>query len=234
LVCYSAVTRVEPAASNRIQGEEYGITLFCNRSRGALAAMAASSAGSSPPLPRFRAAAVAPGNAPLRVVGTRSAEQRRSASNGRLDSVLSDLSRHAGKARTDHALADLHSLSPAARISISRLTGKPLVLVDAVTRGDPRQLEAAMQQLGLERAARYSNDVGGWLPVDQLAAAAARDEVASIRAAMPHTSAAAGTVSTQGDFAQGSDAARAAYPTLTGTGDAARRRLPRTPPPSAP
>ena len=52
------------------------------------------------------------------------------------------------------------------------------------------QLKAALIGLGLERAAVYSNDVGGWLPVDRIEAAAARAEVHAIRAAMPRTRAA--------------------------------------------
>ncbi len=91
-----------------------------------------------------------------------------------------------------------------------------LVAVDATTRGDPEALEASLTALGLERPARYSNDVGGLLPVSQLAAAAARAEVVSIRAAMPR--ARAGAVTSQGDFAQRSSVVRTDYPTLLGTG----------------
>jgi hypothetical protein len=131
--------------------------------------------------------------------------------------VLADLSRHAGLAAPAHRLADLHSLSPAARFSISGATGTALVLIDAITRGDPQQLESALVSLGLERPAVYSNDVGGWLPIDQLEAAAARSEVLSIRAAMPRTRS-AGPVSTQGDYAQRSDVVRTTYPSLVGSG----------------
>ncbi len=92
----------------------------------------------------------------------------------------------------------------------------PLVLVDAVTRGDPQQLKAALVGLGLQRASVYANDVGGWLPVTQLEAATAREEVHSIRAAMPR--ARAGAVTSQGDYAQRSDVIRPTYSTLTGTG----------------
>ena len=102
-----------------------------------------------------------PGNARLYVVGSRSAQQRLSATAGKLDSVLADLSRHAELARPGHVLADLHSLSPAARFMQTSAAGAPLVLVDAVTRGDPQQLKSALESLGLERAAVYSNDVGG-------------------------------------------------------------------------
>jgi hypothetical protein len=71
-------------------------------------------------------------------------------------------------ARPDHRLADLHSLSPAARFAQSSATGTALILIEAVTRGDPQQLKSALVGLGLEHASIYSNDVGGWLPVDQI------------------------------------------------------------------
>ena len=61
----------------------------------------------------------------------------------------------------------------------------------------------------------YSNDVGGWLPVTQLEAAAARAEVHSIRAAMPRTR--SGAVTSQGDFVQHSER-RVRDNSLTGAG----------------
>ena len=184
---------------------------------GALAisvAMTASSAG-TPPFSALHAKAAA-GRAHLYAIGTRSAQQRQSATSAKLDSVLADLSRHAVQARPKHVLADLHSLSPAARFVLPSGSATALVLVDAVTRGDPQDLKAALVGLGLQHAAVYSNDVGGWLPVAQLEAAAARGEVAAIRAAMPHTR--TGPVATQGDFAQRSSVVRASFPTLIGTG----------------
>jgi hypothetical protein len=184
----------------------------------AAAAMSASAAVSAPP-PHgaLRSRAVPSGSAHLYAVGTRSLAQRQSAASGKLDAMLADLARHAGRARPDQQIADLHSLSPAARFSLSRSSGAALVLVDAVTLGDPEKLESALARLGLERAARYANDVGGWLPVDQLETAAARAEVLSIRAAMPRT-ASTGPVSTQGDYAQATSVVRASYPSLTGAG----------------
>ena len=138
----------------------------------------------------------------------------------KLDSVLADLARHASRVRPDHALGDLHALSPAARFTTSKSTAMPLVAIDAVTRGDAGDLEAALAGLGLEHPSVYSNDVGGWLPVSQLEAAAALGELAALRAAMPRTavSAQTGPVSPQGDFVQGSAALRTTYPTLTGAG----------------
>jgi len=159
---------------------------------------------------------LAPGTARLYIVGSRSAQQRHSAVAAKMDSILADLSRHAMLARPGHELTDLHVLSPAARFFQSVRSGTPLVLIDANTRGSPQQLETALVALGLERPAHYSNDVGGWLPVNQIEAAAARGEVLSIHASMPRTS--TGAVTSQGDFAQRSDVVRANNPTLTGAG----------------
>jgi hypothetical protein len=180
-----------------------------------LTVMAASSA--DPPLrlngPRPN---LTPGNARLYVIGSRSAQQRQSAVGAKLDSVLADLSRHAALARPGHVLADLHALSPAARFVQTEANATPLVLIDATTRGKPQQLHTAMVGLGLEGAAMYANDVGGWLPLDQIEAAAARGEVLSIRAAMPRTR--TGAVTSQGDYAQRSDVVRVDHPALTGAG----------------
>jgi hypothetical protein len=178
--------------------------------------MAASAAG---PLwrPNGLHPAVSAGAAHLVVVGTRSVAQRQSAANSKLDSMLSDLVRHASLARPDHLLADLHAISPAARFYEAPGSSTALVLVDATAMGDPQQLKLALLGLGLQHAAVYANDVGGYLPVAQIEAATARAELLSLRAAMPHTRA-VGLVATQGDYAQRSDVVRSDYPTLTGSG----------------
>ena len=180
-----------------------------------LAAMTASSGAARPPQYTLHAREV-PGPARLYAIGTRSIAQR-SGTAVKLDSALADLARHAPRARASHALADLHSLSPAARFVQSPSTGRPMIAIDAVTRGDPHALEAALVGLGLEHSAVYSNDVGGWLPVAQIETAAALGELLAMRAAMPRTSL-AGPVSTQGGYAQGSSALRSTYPTLDGSG----------------
>ena len=112
-------------------------------------------------------------------------------------------------------LLDLRSLNPAARFAQLQ-GGEPLVLIDAVTRGDPQQLKAALLSLGLRHPSVYSNDVSGWLPLTNIDAAAARAEVVSMRAAMSH--ARVGAVTSQGDFAQGSATARTTWPGLDGSG----------------
>jgi subtilisin family serine protease len=98
----------------------------------------------------------------------------------------------------------------------SAASAAPLVAVDAVTRGDPAHLRKVLVGLGMQRVAVYSNDVGGWLPVSQLRAAAALGELVSLRASMPRTRGV--TVTSQGDFAQRSDVVRANNPGLTGAG----------------
>jgi subtilisin family serine protease len=160
--------------------------------------------------------AVTAGGAALRAYGSRGSLPSRSAPAAKLDGALADLVRHADLARPDHLLYDLHAMSPAARFTQSSAAAAPLVLVDAVTAGDPQRLAGALIALGLQHASVYANDVGGWLPVAQIMAAAGRAELLSMRAAMPHSG--AGAVSSQGDYAQGSDSLRLAYPTLTGAG----------------
>jgi hypothetical protein len=181
-----------------------------------LVSTVAASSGMISTMPGRGLRAPAAGNAHLYVVGTRRALERQSPAAAKLDSMLADLTRHAALARPDHLLADLHSLSPAARFKQSSATQAPLVLIDAITRGDPQALKSALVGLGLEHAALYSNDIGGWLPLGQVEAAAARAEVLAIRAAMPRARTAA--VSTQGDYAQRSDVVRANDPSLTGAG----------------
>jgi hypothetical protein len=183
---------------------------------GSLALIAAVAASS--PLPDLlhpRVARSAPGAAHLYAVGRRGAT---TAVSPKMDSVLADLSRHAARARPEHLIADLHALSPAARFARDVSDGTAMVAIDAATRGDPQTLKAALQRLGLAHAAVYLNDVGGFLPVNALEAAAARGEVASMRAAMSHTRASSGPVATQGDHAQRSDVVRTNYPSLTGKG----------------
>jgi hypothetical protein len=163
-----------------------------------------------------RGARPASGVAPLHAYGSRGAARSGAASAAKMDAVLADLSRHAALARPAHALADLHAMSPAARFMQTGANDTPRILVDAVTRGDPRQLKSALVALGMRHAVVFANDVGGWLPVNQLDAAAARGELVGIRAAMPRTR--AGAVTSQGDYAQRSAALRAAHPALTGAG----------------
>jgi hypothetical protein len=156
-----------------------------------------------------------PGPSLLHVAGSRSAQQRDSASGSKFDAALAEIARHVGSLRPGSALQDLHALNPAARFSRPANSSSPLVLIDAITKGDPQKLKVALVGLGLQRASQYSNDVGGWLPVDQLDAATTLTEVHAIRAAMMRTR--TGAVTSQGDFAQNSDLVRSAN-SLNGAG----------------
>ena len=179
-----------------------------------LTTMAAVATVSSLRHPHLRPAA-APGTAHLLAFGSRSLQQSRTAAGAKFDGALADLSRHAARVSADRAIEDLRSLAPAVRFKQTSPGATPLVLIDAVTRGDPERLKAALVALGLQHPAVYSNDVGGWLPVTQLDAATARDEVHAIRAAMSRTR--SGAVTSQGDFVQHSDVVRSAN-SLTGAG----------------
>jgi hypothetical protein len=158
----------------------------------------------------------ATGGPHLHVSGGRSDQQRLSPGGQKLDAALAELTNHVSLAGSRATLADLHTLNPAAKFIQRATDSTPLVSVDAVTRGDPQQLERALVQLGLQNPTVYSNDVGGWLPVSQIDAASQISALHSIRAAMSRTR--SGAVTSQGDFAQHSDVLRATYPTLTGSG----------------
>jgi hypothetical protein len=123
----------------------------------------------------------------LHVYGSRGAKQRSGTPGAKLDGTLAELISHLDRVTPQNALADLHSLSPAARFRQHATDPTPLVLVDAVTRGDAQQLRNALAALGLQNASLYSNDVSGWLPVDKIEAATQRAELHSMRAAMSRT-----------------------------------------------
>jgi hypothetical protein len=156
-----------------------------------------------------------PGTAQLHIAGSRSMQQRQSAAGSKFDASLAEIARHVGSVRPGHAVEDFHALNPAAKFAQPANSSTPLVLIDAITTGDPQQLKAALLGLGLQRASQYSNDVGGWLPVDQLDAATLLTELHAIRAAMPKTH--SGAITSQGDFAQNSDLVRSQN-ALTGAG----------------
>jgi hypothetical protein len=176
-------------------------------------AVAASSA-----IPRFaphRNPHTLPGSSTLHAYGGRNAQQRHSAADGKFDNSLADLSQHAALAGIGSGLAGLQALSPAAHFKLGADGVTPLVAIDAVTVGDPQQLKSVLEGLGLQRAAVYANDVGGWLPVAKLQTAAARAEVHSLRAVMSRTR--TGAVNSQGDFVQRSAAVRGSD-AVNGTG----------------
>jgi Subtilase family len=135
---------------------------------------------------------------------------------GKLDNSLRDIAQRYPSVSTTHPISDLHQINPAARFRISTPMTTPQVLIDAISTGDAKALKTSLQSLGLQDAAVFSNDVGGWLPVDQLANANALAGLHFARAAMPRTRSSA--VATQGDFVQESSVVRTNYPGLTGSG----------------
>ena len=175
---------------------------------------AAAASGVATLFPNRSRPAAASGSAQLRAFGGRSAQQRQSSATDKFDGTLADLVRHAPATRVP-SVPLLHSMSPAARFKLDEDGATALVAIDAVTHGDPKSLVVALQGLGLERAAVYANDVGGWLPVAQLQAAAARTELQSLRAALSRTR--SGAVTSQGDFVQQSATLRAGE-SLSGSG----------------
>ena len=167
----------------------------------------------------FRAAtqvSPAPASAHLQVFGAARVQEGRRVTAASLDGALAEISQRYATIGADHPLAALHAINPAARFRLSAPLAIPEVLIDAITTGDPQALKSALQNLGLRDVAAFSNDVSGWLPVDQIAHAAGLSELHFARASMPRTR--AGPVATQGDFVQRSAAIRASYPSLTGEG----------------
>jgi Subtilase family len=135
---------------------------------------------------------------------------------GRLDGSLADIAQRYPTVSSAHAIRDLHAINPAAHFRISTPLTTPEVAIDAIATGDPQALKTALQNLGLRDVAVFSNDIGGWLPIDQLANASALAGLHFARAAMPRTR--SSVVATQGDFAQETSVVRTTYPGLTGTG----------------
>jgi hypothetical protein len=179
---------------------------------GAVLAVAAASAVGPGQLPLRQEAA--PGTAHLKAFGGRSAPQVASASGSKFDAALAQIARHANTLRPGREMQDLKSLNPGARFR-QAADGTPMVLIDAITRGDALQLKSMLINMGLQRAAQFSNDVSGWLPVSQLDAVTQQVELHSIRAAMPYTR--SGATTTQGDFVMNAPTVRSAN-SLSGNG----------------
>src|ERR1700761_7367004 len=182
---------------------------------GALSVLGALSAASAVGPSPVRLHHAVPGRSTLHISGSRSAQQQRDPASQKFDGALAEISRHVTALRAGHEMEDLHALNPAAKFVQTASSSAPLVSIDAITTGDPQKLKAALVGLGLQRAAQFANDVGGWLPVDQLNAAAALGEVHGMRAAMSKTR--SGAITSQGDFAQNSDLVRSQN-SLTGGG----------------
>ncbi len=135
---------------------------------------------------------------------------------GRLDGPLTDVAQRYPTVSTAHPIRDLHAINPAVHFRLTTPLTTPEVLIDAIATGDPQALKTSLEALGLRNTAVFSNDVGGWLPVNQLASASALAGLHFARAAMPRTRSSA--VATQGDFAQETSVVRSTYSALTGAG----------------
>src|SRR5450755_2205778 len=151
---------------------------------GVLAARLTGGAESMRPAPQH---SPAPASSGLRVFGAARAQEGRHITGGRLDGALAQISQRYASIATDHPLAALHAINPAARFRQSAPLAIPEVLIDAVTTGDTQALKSALQKLGLSDGATFSNDVDGWLPVDQILPAAGLTELRFARASMPRT-----------------------------------------------
>ena len=160
------------------------------------------------------AAAPAGAGAHLTVFGAPAAATR-PASLSRLDGALADVALRYAALDRGAAVDALHAGNPAARFRLAVPLAVPEVLVDAVSLGDPQALAGALKNLGLEHASVFSNDIGGWLPVNQLATAAALPGLHHLRASMPRTR--AGAVTSQGDFVTRASVVRANN-SLSGSG----------------
>lgn len=153
----------------------------------------------------------------LAVFGSRHIMSRGQATSPKLDGVLAEVLQRNASVSPEQPLANLHAMMPAARFRLSAPLATPEVLIDAIATDDPQALKTALQNIGLRNAALFSNDVGGWLPIDRLAAASDLTELKFARASVARTRA-TGIVATQGDFVQRSAALRTAYPNVTGAG----------------
>jgi hypothetical protein len=134
-------------------------------------------------------------------------------SQRKLDGSLREVEQRYPEMGGGNALRALRALNPSARFRLLKTESIPRVLVDAIADRDTAALRTALERLGFMTTATFSNDVGGWLPVNELANVAALAELRLVRASRPRTR--AGAVMTQGDFAQRSDLVRAST-TVTG------------------
>src|SRR6202012_1569989 len=106
---------------------------------------------------------------------------------GRLDGPLTDVAQRYPTVSTAHPIRDLHAINPAVHFRLTTPLTTPEVLIDAIATGDPQALKTSLEALGLRNSAVFSNDVGVWLPVNQLASASTLAGLHFARAAMPRT-----------------------------------------------
>src|SRR3974390_2437972 len=78
-----------------------------------------------------------PGPAMVHVAASRSLQQQASPTASKFDASLAEIARHSDTIRPDHAIEDLHAVNPAAKFAQPSDSPAPLVLIDAITRGNP-------------------------------------------------------------------------------------------------
>lgn len=98
-----------------------------------------------------------------------------------------------------------------ARTRLLAPSAVPQIMVDVTVTGNPGQMRASLESLGMQSAVVFRNDVGGWMPADQIANAAALPGVRAMRASLKRTR--TGSATSQGDFVQGSLALRQSFVT---------------------
>ena len=142
--------------------------------------------------------------------------------DGKLDGSLARMKQaYAAASPSERASIDLKQQNPLAHVRYSTPLSTPAVLVDVIVKGDPKLVRAQLEQLGFKTSAVFSNDIGGWLPVDQIDKAAALTNLRFFRTSMMYTKGTqTGPLATQGDFVQRSLFLRQStlYPGLTGKG----------------
>jgi hypothetical protein len=156
------------------------------------------------------------GAARPRAVGVPSAAS--AATGKKLDGPLRQIRERYPSSIAAPSVHVLRRLNPTVRFRLLATESSPRVLVDAVAERDVQGLQVALERLGFQATGRFANDVGGWLPVSELAEAAGIAELRLMRASRPRSR--AGAAMSQGDFAQRSDVVRASTSItgLDGTG----------------
>ena len=126
---------------------------------------------------------------------------------GKFDRTLIEIAEATRKASAGQAARAVQAAVPQARLALSVPSAVPSVLVEINVTGDAATVERSLRGLGVERSAHFRNRISAWLPSDRLVAAGAIAEVRRMHASMMRAQ--AGSVMTQGDFFQRSEALRA-------------------------
>ncbi len=156
----------------------------------------------------------------LRVIGAphMAISERLSATNTKLDGALMRAKASQTAATSNAIVTNVGGDDPLVHLKTIAPLNTQSILVDVIAHGDPQVLKQQLQALNFQTSAVVGNDIGGWLPLNQIANAAALQNLRSMHASMMHTR--TGAVNSQGDFTQKSLALRAStlYPGLTGAG----------------